>query len=158
MKNNAIILFKSFLCSVIQKSAFHRAQTLEFKNGHTLPRRPAVGTGQDPLLSVNISHSERNQLIRDIPNLTYGTDTHRPPPLDFIPAHAAYDKKVTRSYLSIYNLSLSIFLFILSDCLYLSNLSIDISMYACIYLICLSIDQRSVYLSLSIYLSFCQFI
>lgn len=94
--------FKSFLCSVIQKSAFHRAQTLEFKNGHALPRRPAVGTGQDPLLSVNISHSERNQLIRDIPNLTYGTDTHRPPPLDFIPAHAAYDKKVTRSYLSIY--------------------------------------------------------
>lgn len=112
--------FKSFLCAVIQKSAFHRAQTLDFKNGHALPRRPAVGTGQDPLLSVNISHSERNQLIRDIPNLTYGTDrsdTHRPPPLDFIPAHAAYDKKVTSIYLSFYlpsYLCLSIFLFILS--------------------------------------------
>ncbi|XP_016344948.1 EF-hand domain-containing protein 1-like [Sinocyclocheilus anshuiensis] len=82
----------------LTKSAFHRAQTLDFKNGYALPRRPAVGTGQDPLLSVNISHSERKQLIRDIPNLTYGTDTHRPPPLDFIPAHAAYDKKVLRFY------------------------------------------------------------
>ncbi|KAL0165168.1 hypothetical protein M9458_040921, partial [Cirrhinus mrigala] len=61
-------------------------QTLDYKNGYALPRRPTVGIGQDPLL-------ERNQLIRDIPNLTYGTDTHRPPPLDFIPAHAAYDKK-----------------------------------------------------------------
>ncbi|KAF4099887.1 EF-hand domain-containing protein 1 [Onychostoma macrolepis] len=82
----------------LTKSAFHRAQTLDFKNGYALPRRPAVGTGQDPLLSVNISHGERNQLIRDIPNLTYGTDTHRPPPLDFSPAHAAYDKKVLRFY------------------------------------------------------------
>lgn len=82
----------------LTKSAFHRAQTLDFKNGYALPRRPAVGTGQDPLLSVNISHSERNQLIRDIPSLTYGTDTHRAPPLSFIPAHAAYDKKVLRFY------------------------------------------------------------
>ncbi|RXN32248.1 EF-hand domain-containing 1 [Labeo rohita] len=82
----------------LTKSAFHRAQTLDYKNGYALPRRPAVGTGQDPLLSVNISHSERNQLIRDIPNLTYGTDTHRPLQLDFIPAHAAYDKKVLRFY------------------------------------------------------------
>ncbi|KAL1254124.1 hypothetical protein QQF64_016353 [Cirrhinus molitorella] len=74
------------------------AQTLDFKNGYALPRRPTVGTGQDPLLSVNLSHSERNQLIRDIPSLTYGTDTRRPPQLDFIPAHAAYDKKVLRFY------------------------------------------------------------
>lgn len=119
--------FKSFLC-VIQKSAFHRAQTLEFKNGHALPRRPAAGTGQDPLLSVNISHSERNQLIRDIPNLTYSTDTHRAPPLDFIPAHAANDKKVRRSYRSIYLSYLTA-----------SIKSIHPYFYACMYLSYLSI-------------------
>ncbi|CAM4687424.1 unnamed protein product [Leuciscus chuanchicus] len=82
----------------LTKSSFHRAQTLDFKNGYALPRRPAVGIGQEPLLSVNISQSERNQLINDIPNLTYGTDTHRHPPLQHIPAHAAYDKKVLRFY------------------------------------------------------------
>ncbi|XP_051951704.1 EF-hand domain-containing protein 1 [Xyrauchen texanus] len=82
----------------LTKSAYHRAQTLAFKNGYALPRRPVVGTGQDPLLSVNISHCERNQLISDIPNLTYGTDTHRHPPMSYIPAHAAYDKKVLRFY------------------------------------------------------------
>uniref|UniRef100_A0A8C2IFJ6 Uncharacterized protein n=1 Tax=Cyprinus carpio TaxID=7962 RepID=A0A8C2IFJ6_CYPCA len=54
----------------LMKSAFHRAQTLDFKNGYALPLRPAIGTGQDPLLLVNITHSKRNQLIRDIPNLT----------------------------------------------------------------------------------------
>uniref|UniRef100_A0A9J8D8V6 Uncharacterized protein n=1 Tax=Cyprinus carpio carpio TaxID=630221 RepID=A0A9J8D8V6_CYPCA len=64
-------------------SAFHRAQTLDFKNGYALPLRPAIGTGQDPLLLVNITHS---------------TDTHRPPPLDFTPAHAAYNKKVTKPF------------------------------------------------------------
>ncbi|XP_056336633.1 EF-hand domain-containing protein 1 [Danio aesculapii] len=81
----------------LTKSAFHRAQTLDFKNGYAQPRRPAVGIGQEPLLSVNISHSERNQLITDIPNLTYGTDRSHLP-LEFIPAHAAYDKKVLRFY------------------------------------------------------------
>lgn len=95
-----LYIYPFFLYVVIQKSGFHRAQTLDFKNGYALPRRPAVGIGQEPLLSVNISHSERNQLINDIPNLTYGTDTHRNPPLQHIPAHAAYDKKV-KSHLSI---------------------------------------------------------
>lgn len=82
----------------LMKSSFHRAQTLGYKNGYAVPRRPSAGIGQDPLLSANISHSERNQLIRDFPKLTYGTDTQRHPPLNFIPAHAAYDKKVLRFY------------------------------------------------------------
>ncbi|KAA0708260.1 EF-hand domain-containing protein 1 [Triplophysa tibetana] len=82
----------------LTKSSFHRAQTLGYKNGYGVPRRPSAGIGRDPLLSANISHGDRNQLVTDIPNLTYGTDTQRHPPLDFTPAHAAYDKKVLRFY------------------------------------------------------------
>ncbi|XP_055042207.2 EF-hand domain-containing protein 1 isoform X1 [Misgurnus anguillicaudatus] len=82
----------------LTKSAFHRAQTLDYKNGYAVPRRPIGGIGQEPLVSLNISHSEQNQLISDITNLTYGADTTRHPPLNFIPAHAAYDKKVLRFY------------------------------------------------------------
>lgn len=98
------IVVMLFPCGV-QKSSFHRAQTLGYKNGYAVPRRPSAGVGQDPLLSANISQSERNQLISDIPNLTYGTDSQRHPPLNFIPAHAAYDKKVKMSvclYVSLY--------------------------------------------------------
>nr|XP_015194526.1 PREDICTED: EF-hand domain-containing protein 1 [Lepisosteus oculatus] len=77
------------------KSSFHRSQTLDYKNGYALPRRPRVGIGQDPLLSNQISQSELNQLATLYPTLIYGQS--RPsPPVDFIPAHVAFDKKVLR--------------------------------------------------------------
>ncbi|KAG9282335.1 EF-hand domain-containing protein 1 [Astyanax mexicanus] len=79
------------------KSAFHRPQTLSYKNGYALPLRPTAGIGQDPLLSENILQNEMKQLSSQIPTLTYGTPT-RSPPRDFIPAFVAYDKKVLRFY------------------------------------------------------------
>ncbi|XP_072533666.1 EF-hand domain-containing protein 1 [Salminus brasiliensis] len=79
------------------KSAFHRPQTLSYKNGYALPLRPTVGIGQEPLLSEHIMQNEVKQLSSQTATLTYGTLT-RSPPLDFIPAHVAYDKKVLRFY------------------------------------------------------------
>ncbi|XP_066554744.1 EF-hand domain-containing protein 1 isoform X1 [Amia ocellicauda] len=77
------------------KSAFHRSQTLDYKNGYALPRRPRVGIGQDPLLANQLSQSELDQLASLYPTLTYGQP--RPSaPSDFIPAHVAFDKKVLR--------------------------------------------------------------
>ncbi|XP_076872658.1 EF-hand domain-containing protein 1 [Brachyhypopomus gauderio] len=81
----------------ITRSAFHRSQTLGYKNGYALPRRPTVGIGQQALLSEHLIQSEINQLLTQTPILGYGTATDRPP-LDFIPAHVAYDKKVLRFY------------------------------------------------------------
>ncbi|TRY84492.1 hypothetical protein DNTS_035838 [Danionella cerebrum] len=88
----------------VTKSTFHRAQTLDYKNGYALPRRPTVGIGGDSLLSLDISHKERNRLMPELPNLpdlpsleslTYGTERKRTAAaLQFIPAHEAYDKKV----------------------------------------------------------------
>ncbi|KAL7872525.1 hypothetical protein SRHO_G00075080 [Serrasalmus rhombeus] len=79
------------------KSAFHRPQTLSYKNGYALPLRPTVGIGQQPLLSEHIIQNEMKQLSSQTPTLTYGT-LRRSPPLDFVPAHVAYDKKVLRFY------------------------------------------------------------
>ncbi|KAK3506996.1 hypothetical protein QTP70_034856, partial [Hemibagrus guttatus] len=78
-------------------SAFHRAQTLSYKNGYALPVRPKAGIGQQPLSSENLLHHELNQLSIQTPITSYDTST-RTPPLDFIPAHVAYDKKVLRFY------------------------------------------------------------
>ncbi|MCJ8749890.1 hypothetical protein PDJAM_G00192840 [Pangasius djambal] len=79
------------------KSAFHRAQTLSYKNGYALPFRPKVGIGQQPLTSENLLHNEMNQLSIQTPITSRDTSTHTPPS-DFIPAHVAYDKKVLRFY------------------------------------------------------------
>ncbi|KAL7889028.1 hypothetical protein AOLI_G00040020 [Acnodon oligacanthus] len=79
------------------KLAFHRPQTLSYKNGYALPLRPTVGIGQQPLLSEHIIQNEMKQLSSQTPTLTYGI-LRRSPPLDFVPAHVAYDKKVLRFY------------------------------------------------------------
>ncbi|MCI4395685.1 hypothetical protein PGIGA_G00194930 [Pangasianodon gigas] len=79
------------------KSAFHRAQTLSYKNGYALPIRPKVGIGQQPLTSEHLLHNEMNQLSIQTSITSRDTSTHAPPS-DFIPAHVAYDKKVLRFY------------------------------------------------------------
>ncbi|KAJ7988088.1 hypothetical protein DPEC_G00320000 [Dallia pectoralis] len=81
----------------VTKSAFHRPQTLAYKNGYALPRRPKVGIGQAPLVSTELTQNELNQLSGQMSALTYGT-TRRSTVPDFIPAHVAYDKKVLRFY------------------------------------------------------------
>ncbi|XP_045916821.1 EF-hand domain-containing protein 1 [Micropterus dolomieu] len=81
----------------VTKSAFHRSQTLDYKNGYALPRRPTVGIGQDPLLSVQLIQQEMNELSFETPDITYGSYDQSLAE-DFIPAHVALDKKVLRFY------------------------------------------------------------
>lgn len=77
----------------VQKSAFHRPQTLAYKDGYALPRRPCVGIGQDPLLSEQLIQQEISQLSFERPDVTYNY-TDRGLAEEFIPAHVALDKKV----------------------------------------------------------------
>ncbi|KAG7239667.1 hypothetical protein INR49_028603 [Caranx melampygus] len=79
------------------KSAFHRPQTLSYKNGYALPRRPTTGIGQDPLLSQQLIQQEINELSFETPDMTYGSSDESLSK-EFIPAHVALDKKVLRFY------------------------------------------------------------
>ncbi|XP_074541642.1 EF-hand domain-containing protein 1 [Halichoeres trimaculatus] len=79
----------------VTKSAFHRPQTLDYKNGYALPRRPSVGIGQDPLLSEQLIQQEISELSFEKPNGTYDY-TDQSLAKEFIPAHVALDKKVLR--------------------------------------------------------------
>ncbi|CAK6961838.1 EF-hand domain-containing protein 1 [Scomber scombrus] len=79
----------------VTKSAFHRSQTLDYRNGYALPRRPTVGIGQDPLLSEELIQQEISELSFETPDVTYGSFDHSQYE-DFIPAHVALDKKVLR--------------------------------------------------------------
>ncbi|XP_018531509.1 EF-hand domain-containing protein 1 [Lates calcarifer] len=81
----------------VTKSAFHRPQTLNYKNGYALPRRPTVGIGQDPLLSEQLIQQQINELSYETPDITYGS-FEESLLQDFIPAHVAFDKKVLRFY------------------------------------------------------------
>uniref|UniRef100_A0A668ADW0 EF-hand domain (C-terminal) containing 1 n=1 Tax=Myripristis murdjan TaxID=586833 RepID=A0A668ADW0_9TELE len=79
------------------KSAFHRPQTLTYRNGYALPRRPTVGIGQTPLLSEQLIQQEISELSIETPDITYCSSSHNKTS-DFIPAHVAFDKKVLRFY------------------------------------------------------------
>ncbi|XP_070782396.1 EF-hand domain-containing protein 1 [Enoplosus armatus] len=81
----------------VTKSAFHRSQTLNYKNGYALPRGPTVGTGQDPLLSEELIQQQISELSSETSDITYGS-FDRKLAKDFIPAHVALDKKVLRYY------------------------------------------------------------
>ncbi|KAF1371829.1 hypothetical protein PFLUV_G00273430 [Perca fluviatilis] len=81
----------------VTKSAFHRPQTLDYKNGYALPRRPTAGIGQDPLFSEQLILQEISKLSSETPAITYGSFDQNVVE-DFIPAHVALDKKVLRYY------------------------------------------------------------
>lgn len=81
----------------VTKSAFHRSQTLDYRNGYALPRRPTVGIGQDPLLSEELIQQEISGLSFETSDVTYGSFDHSQYE-DFIPAHVALNKKVLRFY------------------------------------------------------------
>uniref|UniRef100_A0A8C6V3W4 EF-hand domain (C-terminal) containing 1 n=1 Tax=Neogobius melanostomus TaxID=47308 RepID=A0A8C6V3W4_9GOBI len=77
--------------------SFHRPQTLGYRNGYALPRRPTVGIGQSPLISAQLRLQEINDLPLQDPEPSYETyDMGQCE--DFIPAHVALDKKVLRFY------------------------------------------------------------
>ena len=81
----------------VQKSAFHRAQTLHYKNGFPLPRRPTVGIGQDPLLSEQLIQEEVNKLTFETRDVRFES-LYKIPPQEFVPAYVALDKKVRSNF------------------------------------------------------------
>ncbi|XP_063079728.1 EF-hand domain-containing protein 1 isoform X2 [Engraulis encrasicolus] len=78
-------------------AAFHKPQTLGFKNGYGVPQRPKVGIGQETLLSNQLSLNESKQIPNEDPILYYGSSAKNRP-LDFVPARVIYDKKVLRFF------------------------------------------------------------
>uniref|UniRef100_A0A8D2A9A6 Progestin and adipoQ receptor family member 8 n=1 Tax=Sus scrofa TaxID=9823 RepID=A0A8D2A9A6_PIG len=79
----------------LRKTAFHRSQTLGYRNGYAVVRRPTVGIGGDRLQVNQLSQAELDELANKAPVLTYG-QLKRAPPAEFIPAHVAFDKKVLK--------------------------------------------------------------
>ncbi|CAL8318026.1 unnamed protein product [Merluccius merluccius] len=77
----------------VTKSAYHRSQTLSYRNGFALPRPPTVGIGQDPLQSEELAYNYTNELFSEAVALY--PDPHATL-LEFVPAHVALDKKVLR--------------------------------------------------------------
>ncbi|XP_055986595.1 EF-hand domain-containing protein 1 [Sorex fumeus] len=77
------------------KTAFHRSQTLGYRNGYAVIRRPTVGIGGAPLPVNQLSQDELEELISKTPFLTYG-EARRAAPAQFVPAHVAFDKKVLK--------------------------------------------------------------
>ncbi|KAI4802504.1 hypothetical protein KUCAC02_020337 [Chaenocephalus aceratus] len=82
----------------VRKSAFHRSQTLVYRNGFAVPRRPTVGIGQDPLLSEQLIQQQISELSSETPYITRGSYQEQGLVEDFIPAYVALDKKVLRFY------------------------------------------------------------
>ena len=78
---------------------YHRSQTLDYKNGYSLPRRPEVGIGGIPIHYNQLSEQELDELANFKPTLTYG-QAKQAPPEDFVPAHVAWDKKVPKSLIN----------------------------------------------------------
>ncbi|XP_068615767.1 EF-hand domain-containing protein 1-like [Brachionichthys hirsutus] len=81
----------------VTKSSFHRPQTLGYRNGYAMPRRPAGGVGRDPLLPEQPTQQEINELRVEVPDIRYDV-YERGPAEGFVPAHVALDKKVLRFY------------------------------------------------------------
>lgn len=77
------------------RSKYHVSQTLDYKNGYAIPRRPEVGIGGTQLFYNQLSESELDDLANFNPTLTYG-QAKQAPPAAFIPAHVAWDKKVLK--------------------------------------------------------------
>ncbi|KAK5879967.1 hypothetical protein CesoFtcFv8_023039 [Champsocephalus esox] len=82
----------------VRKSAFHRSQTLVYRNGFAVPRRPTVGIGQDPLLSEQLIQQQISKLSSETPYITRGSYQEQGLVEDVIPAYVALDKKVLRFY------------------------------------------------------------
>uniref|UniRef100_A0A3B5BED7 EF-hand domain containing 1 n=1 Tax=Stegastes partitus TaxID=144197 RepID=A0A3B5BED7_9TELE len=93
LNNHGLPFLPGYAFRDVTKSSFHRPQTLDFKNGFRLARRPTVGIGQDPLVSEQLTQQEISELCFQTPDVTYGS-SHQAACEDFIPAHVALDKKV----------------------------------------------------------------
>ncbi|XP_075056583.1 EF-hand domain-containing protein 1 isoform X2 [Mixophyes fleayi] len=81
--------------AVLLKSAYHRSQTLTYRNGFSRPVLPTVGIGGDPITVNQLSQAELDELANKRPTLIYG-QVKQVPPSTFIPSHVAFDKKVLK--------------------------------------------------------------
>lgn len=79
--------------SCSQKTRYHVAQTLAYRNGYRQMLRPQFSVGSDPIEHNQLSDAELDELAKLNPTLTYGTAA-KPAPVEFVPAHVAFDKKV----------------------------------------------------------------
>jgi hypothetical protein len=77
------------------KTKYHVSQSLGFQNGYALASRPLRAVGGDPLLVNQLTDDALDELANTQPTLTYGNST-KPAPVEFVPAHVAFDKKVLR--------------------------------------------------------------
>ena len=84
------IVYKNY---ILQKTKFHRPQTLGWRNGYALPTAPEIGIGGDAIPVNKLTQEELDELANIKPSLTYGQKVQAPPE-DFVPAHVAFDKKV----------------------------------------------------------------
>ncbi|KAG7508744.1 hypothetical protein JOB18_008876 [Solea senegalensis] len=84
----------------VTKSSFHRPQTLSYRCGYALPRRPVAGIGQDPLVSAQLMQQQESESSFETPDIWPA----RSDPFDkglskeFVPAYVAFDKKVLRFF------------------------------------------------------------
>ncbi|XP_053736475.1 EF-hand domain-containing protein 1-like [Synchiropus splendidus] len=95
--NHGLPFLPGYTFRDITKTEFHRPQTLEYRNGFALPRRPLVGIGQEPLLSEQLIQQEMSELSFARPGITYGS-FDKSQAEEFVPAHVALDKKVLRFF------------------------------------------------------------
>lgn len=77
------------------KTKYHVSQSLGFKNGYALPSRPRHGVGGEPLQVNQLTEDALDELANTQPTLTYGNSS-KAAPVEFVPAHVAFDKKVLR--------------------------------------------------------------
>lgn len=87
------VLLTEYFFLFPQKSAFHRPQTLEYRNGYPLPCRPSVGIGQDPLVSEQLLQQEISDLLFETSDITSSSFDQDKDEV-FVPAYVALDKKV----------------------------------------------------------------
>ncbi|XP_060947992.1 EF-hand domain-containing protein 1-like [Limanda limanda] len=81
----------------VTKCAFHRSQTLHYKNGFALPHRPGDEIGKDAHLSEQLLQQKINTLTLMTPDVRLEA-LYKMAPEEFVPAHVTLDKKVLRFY------------------------------------------------------------
>ncbi|XP_068926691.1 EF-hand domain-containing protein 1 [Petaurus breviceps papuanus] len=94
-KVHGLPFLPGFSFSDLTKSAFHRSQTMGYRNGYAYSRNPTVGIGGGRLYANQLSQADVDELANKRPTVTYEEPKQVPPP-DFIPAHVAFDKKVLK--------------------------------------------------------------
>jgi len=77
------------------QTKYHVSQTLGYRNGYALPKRPELGVGGTQLFYNQLNEDELDALANFQPTLTYG-QAKQAPPAAFVPAHVAWDKKVLK--------------------------------------------------------------